>query len=59
MPSLSAATSYSSSDLGYPVPPIEVILADHETMLDRIKLCYGADRNGFERDREGRGEDDE
>lgn len=44
------AAGFASADPGFDVLPIETLLAPHEALLGRIKLCYGADRATFERD---------
>ena len=41
---------YASSDPGFEALPLTAILAEHEPLLDRIKLCFGADRASFERE---------
>ncbi|MBK6789108.1 MAG: TraI domain-containing protein [Betaproteobacteria bacterium] len=44
------ARAYPSVDPGLRAKPVEDILAAHEDLISRIKLCYGADRAGFEAD---------
>jgi conjugal transfer pilus assembly protein TraI len=44
------ARAYPSVDPGLRARPVEDILAAHEDLISRIKLCYGADRAGFEAD---------
>ncbi len=48
--SIGAAASFASADPGFEALPVEQLLATHEALLGRIKLCYGADRATFERD---------
>jgi conjugal transfer pilus assembly protein TraI len=48
--SIGGATGFASADPGFEVLPVESLLAGHEALLGRIKLCYGADRATFERD---------
>ena len=45
-----AAHSFSSSDPGFEALPLVPVLALHQGLLARIKLCFGADRATFERD---------
>lgn len=47
---LPQAVAFPSVDLGLPVVPVDEILRAHEGTLAKIKLCYGADRDTFERD---------
>lgn len=42
--------SFASADPGFEALPVEQLLAEHEALLGRIKLCYGADRATFDRD---------
>jgi conjugal transfer pilus assembly protein TraI len=50
-PTVDATTrAYPSVEPGVPVRSVEDILAAHEDLISRIKLCYGADRAGFEAD---------
>jgi len=42
--------AFSSTDPGFEALPVEELLAEHEPLLGRIKLCYGADRTSFDRD---------
>lgn len=44
------ATAYPASDPGFAVLPVDELLAGEADLIARIKLCYGADRDGFERD---------
>lgn len=46
----SAPSPYSPSDPGFAALPVEEVLAPHADLVARIKLCYGADRDTFERD---------
>ncbi|MBI5721034.1 MAG: TraI domain-containing protein [Burkholderiales bacterium] len=48
--SMDGAAGFASADPGFDVLPVEALLAPHEALLGRIKLCYGADRATFERD---------
>jgi conjugal transfer pilus assembly protein TraI len=51
MPAPSSDSSLcSSSDPGFAAVPVEAVLAPHADLISRIKLCYGADRDTFERD---------
>jgi conjugal transfer pilus assembly protein TraI len=55
MVSVSAAAAgkappFASADPGFEALPVEQMLAEHEALLGRIKLCYGADRATFDRD---------
>ena len=43
-------TSYPASDPGFAAVPVEDLLAGEADLIARIKLCYGIDRDGFERD---------
>lgn len=45
-----SAQAYSSSDPGFTAMPVDVLLAPHADLVARIKLCYGTDRETFERD---------
>ena len=42
-----AAHSFSSSDPGFEALPLVPVLALHQGLLARIKLCFGADRATF------------
>ncbi len=42
--------AYPPVDPGIPALPIEDVLAMHQDLIDRIKICYGVDRPAFERD---------
>lgn len=44
------ATAYPASDPGFAALPVDELLAGEANLIARIKLCYGADRDGFERD---------
>jgi len=44
----STALAYPPVDPGIPAHSIEEILDAHQDLINRIKLCYGADRAGFE-----------
>lgn len=44
------AAHYASSDPGFEALALDVVLADHDALLGRIKLCFGADRATFERE---------
>lgn len=46
----SGAASFASSDPGFEALAIENLLGVHEPLLARLKLCYGADRAGFDKD---------
>jgi conjugal transfer pilus assembly protein TraI len=39
-----------SADPGIAAVPVEALLASHEDLLSRVKLCYGADKATFEKD---------
>lgn len=50
-PALAAdAATYPSVDPGLATGSVDQLLAAHEELLSRIKLCYGADRATFEAD---------
>lgn len=42
--------SYSASDPGFAAVAVEDLLAGEADLIARIKLCYGSDRDTFERD---------
>ena len=44
------ARAYPAVDPGVGARSVDEILAAHEDLISRIKLCYGADRAGFESD---------
>lgn len=44
------AGAYPSVDPGIAVRPVDEILAAHQDLISRIKLCYGSDRPTFESD---------
>ncbi len=44
------ARAYPSVDPGLQVRSVEDILAAHQDLISRIKLCYGADREAFDAD---------
>lgn len=43
-------SSYSVADPGFAALPIEDLLAGEAKLITRIKLCYGTDRDSFERE---------
>ena len=43
-------TAYPASDPGFAALPVDELLAGDADLIARIKLCYGAERDGFERD---------
>lgn len=43
-------SSYPASDPGFAAVPVEDLLAGEADLIARIKLCYGIDRDSFERD---------
>jgi conjugal transfer pilus assembly protein TraI len=43
-------TSYPASDPGFAAVPVDDLLAGEADLIARIKLCYGIDRDSFERD---------
>ena len=45
-----SVASYPASDPGFAAVPVEDLLAGEADLVARIKLCYGADRDSFERD---------
>lgn len=49
-PSGANSSHYASSDPGFETLPLTEILASHEHLLSRIKLCFGSDRATFERE---------
>ncbi|BBP03009.1 hypothetical protein TPL01_22070 [Sulfuriferula plumbiphila] len=42
------ALAYPPVDPGIPALPIEEVLGAHQDLIDRIKVCYGVDRQTFE-----------
>ncbi len=46
----SEPSPYSSSDPGFTAMSVDELLAPHADLVARIKLCYGTDRDTFERD---------
>lgn len=44
------ASSYPASDPGFTAVSVDDLLAGEADLMARIKLCYGADRESFERD---------
>lgn len=42
------ALVYPPVDPGIPALPIEEVLSAHQDLIDRIKVCYGVDRQTFE-----------
>lgn len=46
----SSPGAFASSDPGFEAMSIQAVLVAHQTLLGRIKLCFGADRTTFERD---------
>lgn len=44
------AAAFPRVDPGLPRQSVQQLLAPHESLLSRTKLCYGMDRLGFERD---------
>lgn len=44
------ASSYPASDPGFAAVSVDDLLAGESDLMARIKLCYGADRESFERD---------
>ncbi|AEF88734.1 Relaxase [Delftia sp. Cs1-4] len=45
-----AAFAYPSVDPGFPALGLDHLLGAHADLLARIKICYGTDRDTFERD---------
>lgn len=45
-----ATTRYASSDPGFEAVDLDDVLSVHTPLLGRLKLCFGADRNTFERE---------
>jgi conjugal transfer pilus assembly protein TraI len=43
-------TPYSASDPGFAALPLDELLTGEADLIARIKLCYGTDRDSFERD---------
>jgi len=43
-------TAYPASDPGFAAVPVDDLLAGEADLIARIKLCYGIDRDSFERD---------
>ncbi len=50
VPSDPAAFAYPSVDPGFPALGLDELLAANADLLARIKICYGVDRETFERD---------
>lgn len=48
--SSSGAPPFASSDPGFEALPMAAVIAGHQALLGRIKLCFGADRATFERE---------
>jgi conjugal transfer pilus assembly protein TraI len=46
----SASPPYPASDPGFAVAPVDELLEQNADLIARIKLCYGADRETFERE---------
>jgi conjugal transfer pilus assembly protein TraI len=46
----SASSPYPASDPGFAVAPVGELLEQNADLIARIKLCYGVDREAFERD---------
>ena len=47
---LPSGNSYSSADPGFAALPVEELLASNDDLISRIRLCFGIDRDTFERD---------
>jgi conjugal transfer pilus assembly protein TraI len=45
---LGVSSPYASSDPGFPALPVDELLSQQATLLARIKLCHGSDREDFE-----------
>ena len=45
-----ALRAFPASDPGFPAVPVEDLLARNDDLIARIKLCYGVDRETFDRD---------
>jgi len=41
---------YPSADPGFAALPVEELLASNDDLISRIRLCFGIDRDSFERD---------
>ena len=41
---------YPSVDPGFAALPVEELLASNDDLIGRIRLCFGIDRDSFERD---------
>ena len=51
MPATTTPVSpYATSDPGFAASPVDDLLAGEAKLIARIKLCYGTDRESFERD---------
>lgn len=48
--SSTAAQPFASSDPGFEALPLAAVIAGHQAILARIKLCFGADRATFDRE---------
>lgn len=47
---LASGNAYPSADPGFGVTPVEELLAANDDLVGRIRLCFGIDRDSFERD---------
>ena len=45
-----SVSGYPAADPGFAAVPVEELLAGETELITRIKLCYGIDRDSFERD---------
>ena len=48
--SSSSANTLSSADPGFAALPVDEVIASNADIVARIKLCYGVDRESFDRD---------
>jgi conjugal transfer pilus assembly protein TraI len=49
-PTESSAHPYAPADPGFVCAPLGDILAEHDSLLTRVRLCFGLDQETFERD---------
>jgi conjugal transfer pilus assembly protein TraI len=49
-PTESSGHPYAPADPGFVCAPLSDILAEHDSLLTRVRLCFGLDQETFERD---------
>jgi conjugal transfer pilus assembly protein TraI len=47
---LPTGNAYPSADPGFGSTSVEDLLASNDDLISRIRLCFGIDRNSFDRD---------